>query len=34
MVKEKYPNCKFNPIRPNMMSIMYNSLKKQSREEG
>jgi hypothetical protein len=32
MVKEKYPYCKFNPIRPNMMSIMYNSLKKQSRE--
>ena len=32
MVKEKYPSCKFNPIRPNMMSIMYNSLKKQSRE--
>lgn len=31
MVKEKYPSCKFNPIRPNMMSIMYNSLKKQSR---
>lgn len=34
MVKEKYPSCKFNPIRPNMMSIMYNSLKKQSREVG
>ena len=34
MVKEKYPSCKFNPIRPNMMSIMYNSLKKQAREEG
>tara|TARA_B100000575_G_scaffold266821_1_gene244435 strand:+ start:900 stop:1739 length:840 start_codon:yes stop_codon:yes gene_type:complete len=30
MVKEKYPSCKFNPIRPNMMSIMYNSLKKQA----
>ena len=34
MVKEKYPYCKFNPIRPNMMSIMYNSLKKQAKEEG
>lgn len=34
MVKEKYPSTKFNPIRPNMMSIMYNSLKKQAREEG
>ena len=34
MVKERYPYCKFNPIRPNMMSIMYNSLKKQAREEG
>lgn len=34
MVKEKYPSCKFNPIRPNMMSIMYNSLKKQAKEEG
>lgn len=34
MVKEKYPSCKFNPIRPNMMSIMYNSLKKQSKEVG
>lgn len=34
MVKEKYPNCKFNPIRPNMMDIMYNSLKKQSKEMG
>lgn len=34
MVKERYPSCKFNPIRPNMMSIMYNSLKKQAKEEG
>jgi len=34
MVRQKYPSCKFNPIRPNMMSIMYNSLKKQSKEEG
>ena len=33
-VKERYPYCKFNPIRPNMMSIMYNSLKKQAKEEG
>lgn len=33
-VKEKYPNCKFNPIKPNMMAIMYNSLKKQAREKG
>lgn len=33
-VKEKYSSCKFNPIRPNMMSIMYNSLKKQAKEEG
>jgi hypothetical protein len=33
-VKERYPNCKFNPIRPNMMSIMYNSLKKQAGEMG
>ena len=33
-VKEKYPNCKFNPIKPNMMGIMYNSLKKQGRERG
>lgn len=34
LVKERYPHCKFNPIRPNMMSIMYNSLKKQAKEEG
>lgn len=33
-VKERYPNCKFNPIRPNMMSIMYNALKKQANEMG
>jgi|TARA_B110000902_G_C14242055_1_gene562839 hypothetical protein len=33
-VKERYPECKFNPIRPNMMAIMYNSLKKQAREDG
>lgn len=34
MVREKYPNVKFNPLRPNMMSIMYNALKKQAREQG
>lgn len=34
MVKEKYPSCNFNPIRPNMMSIMYNALKKQANENG
>jgi hypothetical protein len=33
LVKEKYPSCKFNPIRPNMMSIMYNSLKKQASDK-
>ena len=33
-VKERYTKCKFNPIRPNMMSIMYNSLKKQAGEMG
>lgn len=34
LIREKYPNVKFNPIRPNMMSIMYNSLKKQAKENG
>jgi hypothetical protein len=33
-VKELYPQCKFNPIKPNMMNIMYNSLKKQAKEMG
>ena len=33
-VRERHPHCKFNPIRPNMMSIMYNSLKKQANEMG
>jgi hypothetical protein len=34
MIKERHPNTHFNPIRPNMMSIMYNSLKKQANERG
>ena len=34
MIKEKYPNVHMNPIRPNMMQIMYNSLKKQAKEMG
>lgn len=33
-VKERYPSCKFNPIRPNMMQIMYNSLKGIANENG
>jgi hypothetical protein len=34
MIKEMYPEVHMNPIRPNMMSIMYNSLKKQAKEMG
>lgn len=34
MIKERHPRTHFNPIRPNMMSIMYNSLKKQANERG
>lgn len=31
---EKYPNTKLNPVDPNMLQIMYNTLKRQVREEG
>ena len=33
-VQSKYPNTKLNPIKPNMVSIMFNVLKKQSIERG
>ena len=32
MIKEMYPEVHMNPIRPNMMQIMYNSLKKQAKD--
>ena len=34
MIKEMYPKTNLYPIRPNMMQIMYNSLKKDAREKG
>jgi hypothetical protein len=34
MIKEMYPEVHMNPIRPNMMQIMYNSLKGQAQEKG
>ena len=34
LIKEKYPKTHLNPIRPNMMQIMYNSLRGQARENG
>lgn len=34
MIKELYPNTILNPIRPNMMKIMYNSLRRSSIENG
>ena len=33
-VKEMYPNTHFNPIKPNMMQIMYNALRRDSKEKG
>jgi hypothetical protein len=32
MIKEMFPEVHMNPIRPNMMQIMYNSLKKQAKD--
>lgn len=34
MLREMYPKVHLNPIRPNMMQIMYNSLRGQARENG
>jgi hypothetical protein len=34
LIKEMYPKTNLYPIRPNMMQIMYNSLKKDARERG
>jgi hypothetical protein len=34
LIREMYPKTKFNPIRPNMMQIMYNSLRGQAKEKG
>jgi hypothetical protein len=34
LIKEMYPKANLYPIRPNMMQIMYNSLKKDAREKG
>ena len=34
LIKEMYPKTNLYPIRPNMMQIMYNSLKKDAREKG
>jgi hypothetical protein len=34
MIKEMYPKVHLNPIRPNMMQIMYNSLRGQAKENG
>ncbi len=34
MITEMYPKVHMNPIRPNMMQIMYNSLRGQARENG
>jgi hypothetical protein len=32
-VENLYPACKFNPVKPNMMAIMYNVLRNQAKEE-
>jgi hypothetical protein len=34
LIKEMYPKANLYPIRPNMMQIMYNSLKKDAKEKG
>jgi hypothetical protein len=34
LIKEMYPKTHLNPIRPNMMQIMYNSLRGQAKEKG
>jgi hypothetical protein len=34
LIREMYPNTHLNPIRPNMMQIMYNSLKGIAHENG
>ena len=34
MIQEMYPNVHMNPIRPNMMQIMYNALKRDAGENG
>lgn len=34
MIKEMFPQTHLNPIRPNMMQIMYNSLRGQAKEKG
>ena len=34
LIRERYPKTHLNPIRPNMMQIMYNSLRGQARENG
>ncbi len=34
LIREMYPNTHLNPIRPNMMQIMYNSLRGQAKEKG
>ncbi len=34
MIKEKYPSVHMNPIKPNMMQVMYNSLKRDAGERG
>jgi hypothetical protein len=34
MIKEMFPKVHMNPIRPNMMQIMYNSLRGQAKENG
>jgi hypothetical protein len=34
LIREMYPKTHFNPIRPNMMQIMYNSLRGQAKEMG
>ena len=34
LIREMYPKTHLNPIRPNMMQIMYNSLKGQAQEKG
>ena len=33
-VVEKYPNTMLNPVKPNMLAIMYNSLKSQVKQNG
>jgi hypothetical protein len=34
MIQEMYPSAHMNPIKPNMMQIMYNSLKSTAKENG